>query len=88
MGIAGILYGLSPTIAIAIVWVMVSGLLQLALGRRAARRCSSATRRASCAAACSRRLFVMRDVIFLLGMAGAGLADVIDVRVMLDRSRR
>jgi CRP-like cAMP-binding protein len=28
-------------------------------------------------------LFVMRDVIFLLGMAGAGLADVIDVRVLL-----
>src|SRR5262245_42810843 len=25
----------------------------------------------------------MRDIIFLLGMAGAGLADVIDVRVML-----
>ena len=34
MGIAGILYGLSPTIPIAIVWVMVSGLLQLAVGRR------------------------------------------------------
>ena len=28
-------------------------------------------------------LYVMRDIIFLLGMAGAGLADVIDVRVML-----
>ena len=27
--------------------------------------------------------FVMRDVIFLAGMAGAGLADIIDVRVMI-----
>ena len=28
-------------------------------------------------------LFVMRDVIFLVGMAGAGLADIIDVRIMI-----
>src|SRR5512144_210390 len=28
-------------------------------------------------------MFVMRDVIFLAGMAGAGLADIIDVRVLL-----
>ena len=34
MGIAGVFYGLSPTIAIAIVWVIVSGLLQLAVVRR------------------------------------------------------
>ena len=27
--------------------------------------------------------YVMRDVIFLLGMAGAGLADIIDIRVMI-----
>jgi CRP-like cAMP-binding protein len=27
--------------------------------------------------------FVMRDVIFLVGMAGAGLADVVDVRVLI-----
>ena len=27
--------------------------------------------------------YVMRDVVFLLGMAAAGLADVIDIRVLI-----
>ena len=27
--------------------------------------------------------YVMRDVIFLFGMAGAGLADVIDIRLLI-----
>jgi len=82
MGVSGIFYGLSPTIGIAIIWVMVSGffnspsavarqtLLQRNTPRELRGRVFSA-------------LFVMRDVIFLLGMAGAGLADIIDVRVML-----
>jgi CRP-like cAMP-binding protein/sugar phosphate permease len=82
MGISGILYGLSPTIAIGIVWVTVSGffnspsavarqtLLQRHTPRELRGRVFSA-------------LFVMRDVIFLVGMAGAGLADVVDVRVLI-----
>ena len=82
MGIAGILYGLSPTIVIGIVWVMVSGffnspsavarqtLLQRHTPRELRGRVFSA-------------LFVMRDVIFLAGMAAAGLADVFDVRVLI-----
>ena len=82
MGVAGILYGLSPNITIAVVFVMVSGffnspsavarqtLLQRNTPRELRGRVFSA-------------LFVMRDVIFLLGMAGAGLADIIDVRVMV-----
>jgi MFS family permease len=82
MGIAGIFYGLSPTIWIAILWVIVSGffnspssvarqtLLQRNTPRELRGRVFSA-------------LFVMRDVIFLLGMAGAGLADVLNVRAML-----
>jgi CRP-like cAMP-binding protein/sugar phosphate permease len=82
MGIAGILYGLSPTIVIGIVWVTVSGffnspsavarqtLLQRHTPRELRGRVFSA-------------LFVMRDVIFLIGMAAAGLADVIDVRVLI-----
>ena len=36
MGIAWIFYGLSPMIEVAILWVMVSGLLQLAVGGRPA----------------------------------------------------
>jgi MFS family permease len=82
MGIAGVLYGLSPTIGIAIAFAALSGffnspasvarstLLQRNTPRELRGRVFSA-------------LFVMRDVIFLLGMAGAGLADVIDVRVLL-----
>ena len=82
MGISGVLYGLSPTIGIAIVWVMLSGffnspsavarqtLLQRHTPRELRGRVFSA-------------LFVMRDVIFLVGMAGAGLADIVDVRIMI-----
>ena len=82
MGIAGVLYGLSPTIWVAILWATLSGffnspasvarstLLQRSTPRELRGRVFSG-------------LFVMRDVIFLLGMAGAGLADVIDVRVMV-----
>jgi CRP-like cAMP-binding protein len=82
MGIAGILYGISPTIMIAIFFVMLSGffnspsavarqtLLQRATPRELRGRVFSA-------------LFVMRDVIFLLGMAGAGLADIFNVRALL-----
>ena len=82
MGVAGILYGLSPNIWIAIVFVMISGffnspsavarqtLLQRNTPRELRGRVFSA-------------LFVMRDVIFLAGMAGAGLADVVDVRLLI-----
>lgn len=79
MGVAGVLYGLSPSIVIAIAWVTVSGffnspaavarqtLLQRHTPRELRGRVFSA-------------LFVMRDVIFLAGMAGAGLADILPVR--------
>jgi MFS family permease len=82
MGLAGIFYGLSPVITIAILWVMVSGffnspssvarqtLLQRHTPRELRGRVFSA-------------LFVMRDVVFLVGMAGAGLADIVPVRLML-----
>ncbi len=67
---------------IAILWVVVSGffnspssvarqtLLQRNTPRELRGRVFSA-------------MFVMRDVIFLVGMAGAGLADVLDVRALL-----
>jgi CRP-like cAMP-binding protein len=82
MGVAGFLYGISPGIVFAIAMVTISGffnspaavarsvLLQRHTPRELRGRVFSA-------------LFVMRDVIFLVGMAGAGLADVIDVRVMI-----
>ena len=54
MGISGILYGFSPTIGIAIVFV-ISAASSTRPRPSPARRCSSATRRASSVAACSRR---------------------------------
>ncbi len=82
MGVAGILYGLSPVILIAIVWVTASGffnspsavarqtLLQRATPRELRGRVFSS-------------LSVMRDVVFLGGMACAGLADIFSVRLLL-----
>ncbi len=82
MGAAGVLYALATDINVAILLVMISGffnspssvarsvLLQRHTPREMRGRVFSA-------------FYVMRDVIFLLGMAGAGLADVIDIRVML-----
>ena len=82
MAIAGILYGTATSIPIAILLVMVSGffnspssvarstLMQRHTPREMRGRVFSA-------------FYVMRDVIFLFGMAGAGLADLIDIRVMI-----
>ena len=82
MGIAGILYGLATSVPIAIVLVMISGffnspssvsratLLQRNTPREMRGRVFSA-------------FYVMRDVIFLTGMAGAGLADIVDIRLMI-----
>jgi len=82
MGIAGILYGLSTQVGVAILLVMVSGffnapssiarsvLLQRNTPREMRGRVFSA-------------FYVMRDVIFLLGMAGAGLADYVDIRLLI-----
>ena len=82
MGVAGIAYGLSTSVPVAIALVMVSGffnspssvsravLLQRNTPRELRGRVFSA-------------FYVMRDVIFLIGMAGAGLADIIDIRLLI-----
>ena len=82
MGICGVLYGLSTQIGVAILLVMVSGffnspssvarsvLLQRNTPREMRGRVFSS-------------FYVMRDVIFLFGMAGAGLADVVDIRLLI-----
>ena len=82
MGVAGALYGLSTSIPVAIALVMVSGffnapsaiarsvLLQRNTPREMRGRVFSA-------------FYVMRDVIFVLGMAAAGLADVIGIRQLI-----
>jgi CRP-like cAMP-binding protein/sugar phosphate permease len=82
MGVAGALYGLSSEVGIALVLVTITGffnapssiarsvLLQRNTPREMRGRVFSA-------------FYVMRDVIFLLGMESAGLADIIDIRVLI-----
>jgi MFS family permease len=82
MGIAGIAYGLSTSIPFAITMVMITGffnspssvarsvLLQRNTPREMRGRVFSA-------------FYVMRDIIFLLGMAGAGIADYVDLRLLV-----
>jgi MFS transporter, DHA3 family, macrolide efflux protein len=82
MGITGILYGLSTSIVVAIVLVTISGFLNAP---------SSIARRVIMQRQTPRemrgRVFsafaVLRDVMFLVGISLAGLADVIDVRVLV-----
>ncbi len=82
MGVIGVLYGLSTNISVAILLVMVSGffnapssiarsvLLQRNTPREMRGRVFSA-------------FYVMRDVIFVLGMAAAGLADFVGIRLLI-----
>ena len=82
MGTFGILYGLAPNIQVAILMVTATGflnspsavsrrlLLQKNIPREMRGRVFSAN-------------FVIRDVSLLLGMAGAGLADFFDPRLLI-----
>jgi MFS family permease len=82
MGIVGILYGLSSNIWVAIGLVTLSGFMQppssisraLILQRNTPREFRGRVFSA---------FFVSRDVLFLAGMASAGLADVIDIRLLI-----
>jgi MFS transporter, DHA3 family, macrolide efflux protein len=82
MGIAGILYGISTSIVIAIALVTVSGFFNAP---------SSISRRVLLQRNTPRELrgrvfsafAVARDVVFLVGISLAGLADVINVRVLI-----
>ena len=82
MGLVGALYAGSTSVAIAIALVTLSGFAnapssiarRLAIQRNAPREVRGRVASA---------FFVSRDVVLLLGMAAAGLADVVDVRVMV-----
>ena len=82
MGVAGIGYAFSTEVGPAILLVTISGLLQppssvsrsVLLQRHTPREMRGRVFSA---------FYVMRDVIFLLGMAGAGLADIIDIRLLI-----
>ena len=82
MGVFGVLYGLAPNIQIAIVIVMITGFLNAPFGiarRTLMQRSIPRAMRGRVFSA----FFVTRDVLFLIGMAGAGLADLFDVRVLV-----
>ena len=78
MGVVGVLYGLSIRIPIAFMLVMVSGFMnapvsiarRLVIQRNTPREVRGRV---------NSSFFVVRDVVFLFGMAAAGLADVIDL---------
>ena len=82
MGIVGVLYGLASNIYVAIVLVTISGFAQppssisraLILQRNTPREFRGRVFSA---------FFVSRDVLFLVGMATAGLADVINIRLLI-----
>lgn len=82
MGLAGIGYAMSTEVGPAILLVTISGLLQppssvsrsVLLQRHTPREMRGRVFSA---------FYVMRDVIFLIGMAGAGLADIVDIRLLV-----
>ena len=79
MGVFGALYGVSPTMAFAIVMVSITGFLnapQSIARRLLLQRHIPRDMRGRVFSA----MFVSRDVLFLTGMAGAGLADLFPVR--------
>ena len=82
MGIAGIAYANSTSVPVAILMVSISGFLQppssvsrsVLLQRNTPREMRGRVFSA---------FYVMRDVIFLFGMAGAGLAEIVDIRTLI-----
>jgi DHA3 family macrolide efflux protein-like MFS transporter len=82
MGIFGVLYGLAPDINVAILIVGITGFLnapQSIARRLLLQRHIPRDMRGRVFSA----MFVSRDVLFLLGMVGAGLADVFNVRHLI-----
>jgi CRP-like cAMP-binding protein len=81
MGLMGILYSLAISVPVAIVILTVSGFLNApsSIGRRLViQRNTPREMRGRVNSA----FFVSRDVLFIVGMAAAGLADLINVRAM------
>ena len=82
MGVFGVLYGLSPNMNVAILMVTITGFLnapQSIARRLLLQRHIPRDMRGRVFSA----FFVSRDVLFLLGMAGAGLADIFPVRELV-----
>lgn len=82
MGLAGILYGVATTVPMAIILVTISGFFNApsSISRRVLMQRNTPREMRG-------RVFsafaVARDVVFLVGIALAGLADIIDVRILV-----
>jgi CRP-like cAMP-binding protein len=82
MGLAGVLYGVSTSIPLAILLVTISGFFNApnSIARRVIMQRSTPRELRG-------RVFsafaVLRDVMFLVGISLAGLADIIDVRILV-----
>jgi len=81
MGMIGILYAYSTSVPVAIMWVTITGFLnapsaiarRLVIQRNTPREVRGRVNSA---------FLVARSVLFLVGMAAAGLADVFDIRAL------
>jgi CRP-like cAMP-binding protein/predicted MFS family arabinose efflux permease len=82
MGLAGIFYAMAPNVWIAIGLVMVSGFFNspASIGRRLVIQRNTPR---DFRGRVNSSFYVSRDVIFLVGMGLAGLADVVDIRLLV-----
>jgi DHA3 family macrolide efflux protein-like MFS transporter len=82
MGVFGVLYGLATSVPIAILMVIITGFMNApsSIARRTLLQRSTVREMRGRVFA---GLFVTRDVVFLLGMGAAGLADLVDIRVLV-----
>jgi CRP-like cAMP-binding protein len=82
MGITGVLYGVNTLIPVAIVLAVLSGVANAPIGVARSTLMQRHTPREMRGRVFS-SFFVLRDVVFLLGMGAAGLADIFDIRVLI-----
>ncbi len=82
MAACGLLYGLSTSVAAAILLVVISGVFNAPYGVARSLLLQRNTPREMRGRVFS-SFFVLRDVIFVLGMAAAGLADFVDIRLLI-----
>jgi MFS family permease len=82
MGITGLLYGINTVIPLAILLAVLSGVANAPIGVARSTLMQRHTPREMRGRVFS-SFFVMRDVVFLLGMGAAGLADFIDIRLLI-----
>jgi CRP-like cAMP-binding protein/Na+/melibiose symporter-like transporter len=81
MGLAGVAYSFTSNIPLAIFIQIISGFMN-APASIARRLVVQRNTHREIRGRVNSAFFVSRDVLFLIGMAAAGLADVIDVRIM------